>query len=66
MKAQELRELSLEDLQAREKELREEIFHSRMKLFSGELENSSKVRYDRRDLARLKTIIAERTKAEAK
>lgn len=60
MKAQELRQLSRDDLLAREKEIEEELFHTRMKVHSGELENTAKLRTDRRTLARIKTLLSER------
>jgi large subunit ribosomal protein L29 len=66
MKPAELRELTVDELQAREKELREEIFQSRLKFLGGELNNTSKMKHDRRDLARVVTILAQKkTKAGA-
>ncbi len=63
MKAHELWELSVEELQAKQKELNEELFHTRMKLVSGEIENTSKLKNDRRELARIKTILREKQQA---
>jgi large subunit ribosomal protein L29 len=66
MKASEFRELSVEELRLKERELQEEMFQSRLKFLSGELNNTAKLKGDRRDLARVKTLLAQKSKAEAK
>lgn len=66
MRASELRELSLDELRQKERELQEEIFQSRLKFLSGELNNTAKIKGDRRDLARVKTLLVAKSKAEAK
>lgn len=66
MKAAELRELTVDELSAKERELREEIFQSRLKFFSGELNNTAKLKHDRRDLARVVTLLGQKRKAGAK
>jgi len=60
MRAKELRELSLDDLELKRKEFREEIFHLALRRATGQLENPMKVRESRRDLARVETVIRER------
>ncbi len=60
MKAAELRELSEGELQAKLKELQEELFNLRFQLATGQIENVSRIRTVRRDIARLKTIQQER------
>lgn len=65
MKAAELRELSVEELAQKERELREEIFQSRLKYQSGELANTAKLKLDRRDLARVISLLGQK-KAGAK
>jgi large subunit ribosomal protein L29 len=60
MRAKELRDLSLEDLELKRKEFREEIFHLALRRATGQLENPMKVRESRRDLARVETVIRER------
>ena len=65
MKAAELRELTVDELRIKERELREEIFQARLKFLGGELNNTSKLKYDRRDLARVVTLLAQKTKAKA-
>lgn len=66
MKAAELRELSVDELTQKERELREEIFQSRLKYQSGELANTAKLKLDRRDLARVLSLLDEKKKAGAK
>ena len=45
-------------------ELREDSFRLRFKLSTGELEDTSKIKQTRKDIARIKTILAERRKQE--
>ncbi len=66
MKTSELRELSVDELNQKEKDVSEEIFQSKLKFQSGELNNTAKLKHDRRDLARVKTLIAKKRQAEAK
>ena len=56
----ELRELSVDDLQARAKELEDQLFRMRIQQSLGQLDAPLKLRYTRRDLARIKTIITEK------
>ena len=60
MKANDFRELSFDELKAREKDLREEIFNLRFRLATGQLENTAKVSLAKKDLARLLTVIKEK------
>jgi len=60
MRANELRELSLDDLESKKKEFQQEIFHLALRRATGQLENPMKVRQSRRDLARVETVIRER------
>ena len=63
MKAVELRELTVDDLRAREKELDDQLFRMRIQKSMGTLEAPAKVATMRRDLARIKTILREKEKA---
>ena len=63
MKAVELRELTVDDLRAREKELDDQLFRMRIQKSMGTLEAPAKVAVMRRDLARIKTILREKEKA---
>ena len=62
MKVEEIRELSTDELQGREKELDDQLFRLRIQKSMGQLEAPAKVVTLRRDLARIKTILRERTK----
>jgi large subunit ribosomal protein L29 len=61
MKAVELRELTLEELIVRESELKEELARMRIQLSIKRLDNPLQVRVTKRDLARVKTIIREKS-----
>jgi ribosomal protein L29 len=60
MKIEELRKLSTEDLQAKIKENKEELFNLRFQQATGNLEKPSRLRELRKQVARMKTIIRER------
>ena len=60
MKASELRNNSREELQAKEKELAQELFNLKFQLHTGRLENSAKLSSIAKDIARIKTIIREK------
>jgi large subunit ribosomal protein L29 len=64
MKPTELRDLSVEDLRARETALGESLFRLRIQKATQQLEQTSKVRAARRDLARVKTILREKLSLE--
>jgi large subunit ribosomal protein L29 len=61
MKARELREMSNEELESRERELIEEIFNLRFQIAAGIAENPQILRNVRKDLARVKTVRSERS-----
>ena len=60
MKANEIRELSLDDLRAKIAELTEERFRLRFRSATESIENPMRVRAIRRDIARLNTILREK------
>ena len=60
VKAEELRELSAEDLVSKEEELREQMFKLRFQQAIGQLDNPFKIREARRDIARVKTILKQK------
>ena len=60
MKATELRELTLQELKARELELAEEVANLRIQLSIKRLDNPLKIRETKRELARVKTVIREK------
>jgi large subunit ribosomal protein L29 len=61
MKVGEIRELSVDVLREREKELDDQLFRLRIQKSMGQLEAPAKVRDVRRDLARVKTILREKS-----
>jgi large subunit ribosomal protein L29 len=63
MKIKEIRDLSLQELAARKHELREESFHLRIQQQSGQLEKPSQLRAIRREVARLETVLKQKTQA---
>ena len=56
MNAKEVRELTLDQLDDQLLALKKEQFNLRFQRASGQLENTSRVRVVRRDIARIKTI----------
>ena len=60
MKASELRELSVEELQRKLTELKEELFNLRLQLAVNQLENSSRIGAVKKDIARVSTILRQR------
>jgi large subunit ribosomal protein L29 len=62
MKVQEIRELGVDELRAREKDLDDQLFRLRIQKSMGQLETPGRVRTMRRDLAKVKTILREKTK----
>ena len=63
MKAAELRELGVDELGARERDLIDQLFRMRIQKSMGQLETPEKMRTVRRDLARVKTVIRQKRTA---
>ena len=64
MKVKEIRELSTEDINAKLKETKEELFNLRFQQATGNLEEPSRIRDLRHTVARLKTVLKERETVE--
>ena len=60
MKAAELRDLGVDELGAKERDLADQLFRMRIQKAMGQLENPDKVRGLRRDLARVKTVLRQK------
>ncbi len=60
MKAAEIREMSVEELQKKLTELKEELFNLRFQLAVNQLENSSRIGAVKKDIARISTILRQR------
>ena len=61
MKVLELREKSEDQLTEELIKLKKESFNLRLQKASGQLENTARVRFVRRNIARVKTVIAEKS-----
>jgi large subunit ribosomal protein L29 len=59
MKMSELKDMSLVELAAKGRDLRQEIFNLRLQQASAQLEKSARLRTLRRDVARIETRISE-------
>jgi large subunit ribosomal protein L29 len=60
MKAAELRDLGVDDLGAKERDLTDQLFRLRIQKSMGQLETPRKIREVRRDLARIKTVLRQK------
>lgn len=64
MKAGEFRDLSIEELSVKEKELAESLFNLKFQHATGQLDNTAQLNKTRKDIARVKTILVEKRKVE--
>jgi large subunit ribosomal protein L29 len=62
-KTAELRDLSVDDLKAKARELDDQGFRLRLQKAMGQLDSPIKVRSTRRELARIKTVIRQKEQA---
>jgi large subunit ribosomal protein L29 len=60
-KAKDLREKTVDELKAKEKELSQQLFALRFNKSTGQLESPAKVRSVRRELARVLTVLGEKS-----
>ncbi|MGL4523445.1 MAG: 50S ribosomal protein L29 [Bacilli bacterium] len=60
MKANEIRDLTTTEIEAKIKSLKEELFNLRFQLATGQLENTARIREVRKAIARMKTVVRER------
>ena len=60
MKATEIRELSVEQLEKKLKELKEELFNLRFQLAINQLDNPHRITAVKRDIARIMTVLNEK------
>lgn len=63
MTTNELRDKSNDELALRERELREQLFKLRFQRATGRMENPMKIREVKREIARIQTLIGERSRA---
>ena len=62
-KPSELRALTADELRQEENNLRKELFNLRFQKKTGEIENPLRIRHVRKDIARILTIITEKSKS---
>jgi len=62
----ELTELTTDELLTKRRDLRQESLHLRLQQQSGQLEQPSRLRLLRRDIARLETVLSQREKQSAR
>ncbi len=63
MKTEEIRKMSVEEMQAKLSDMREELMKLRFQQVTGQLTDTSRLRLLRHDVARMETIFNERTRA---
>jgi len=60
MKAEQLRDLTDDELDARIKEAKAELFNLRFQLATGQLDNPKRIKEVKKDIARIQTVRRER------
>ena len=65
VKAETFRSQSADELKAKLVELKKEQFNLRFKVASGEMDNPSRMRMVRREIARIKTVLSEMVAAKS-
>ena len=65
MKVTECRDLGVDELRQREKDMDDQLFRLRIQKSMGQLEAAHKLKALRRDLARVKTVLREKETAQA-
>ena len=63
MKAENLRNMSVEELEKQEKDLKAELFNLRFQVVTGQISNPSRIGACTKDIARIKTILRQREMA---
>jgi large subunit ribosomal protein L29 len=63
MKVTEIRDLAVDDLRQREKDMDDQVFRLRIQKSMGQVEAAQKLKTLRRDLARVKTVLREKETA---
>ena len=63
MKANELNEMTVEQLQDKVTELKSQLFSLRFQLATGQLQNTMQISETKRDIARCKTILRQKAQA---
>ena len=65
MKFKEIQEMSSDELLTKKRDLRQESLHLRLQQQSGQLEQPSRLRLLRREVARVETVLTQRSRQPA-
>ena len=65
MKSNEIRELTVEEIQRKGVDLKQELFNLRFQHGTGQLENTARLKQTKRDIARIETILKEKQSSES-
>jgi large subunit ribosomal protein L29 len=63
MKALELRELAVEELEQKSRETRDAFFNAKVKHATGQLESTAKLKQLRREISRIETVLHDKREA---
>ena len=63
MKASEIKDLTVDELNAKVVELQEEMFNLKFQMHTGHLENTARISQLRKDVARVKTALSSKQSA---
>jgi len=66
MKIKEIRDLGIDELRVKERDLVDELFKLKIRHTTGQLDSPAALKNVRRDIARIKTVLTERTLGERK
>ena len=66
MDLKEMRDMTDEELQQKQQQLRQELFNLRFQLATGRIENVMRIKQTRRDIARMKTVLRENALAASR
>ncbi|MFD1393554.1 50S ribosomal protein L29 [Lacticaseibacillus jixianensis] len=61
MKAKEIAALTTEEMLAKEKQYKEELFNLRFQQATGQLENTARLKQVRKNIARIKTVLRQQS-----
>ena len=64
MKARELRDLTEEELKSKEEETKDQLFKLKFQHALGQLENAMKLQNLKKDIARIKTLLREKSEGK--
>lgn len=60
MKAKLLRDMTKEELSTKLNDLKSELFNLRFQLATGQLDNTAKIQFVKKDIARVKSVLREK------